>query len=168
MMKIFLMMMLGMSGAQAAELKAGDKAPDFSVKTHEGKNFSLSDRKDQWTVLYFYPKADTPGCTKQACAFRDSINKIREQKADVFGVSGDSVEDQAKFHKKHHLNFILLADADHRVIKAYQTQMPMMNYSKRWTFIVGPDLTIRHIERDVDPVKDAGNTAKLLATLQKK
>ncbi len=94
----------------SAELKLKDSAPTFIVKTHEGKNFDLSSRKGKWTVLYFYPKADTPGCTQQACAFRDSINVIRDQGADVFGVSVDTVSDQAAFHKKHHLNFVLLAD----------------------------------------------------------
>src|SRR6186713_432016 len=81
-----------------AEIKAGDKAPVFQIKTHEGGSFSLADRKGQWTVLYFYPKADTPGCTKQACAFRDNILKIKEKNAEVFGVSVNTVKQQADFH----------------------------------------------------------------------
>src|SRR6185437_3469867 len=89
----------GVSG-WSDELKVNDLAPTFATQTHEGKPFALQSRKGQWTVLYFYPKAETPGCTRQACAFRDSIAKIRSQGADVFGISADSVKAQADFHNK--------------------------------------------------------------------
>lgn len=159
--------LVGAVGAKAADLKVGDQAPVFQITTHEGKTFSMESRKGAWTVLYFYPKADTPGCTKQACAFRDSIKTIRDLNADIFGVSIDSVEDQAAFHKKYHLNFTLLADAKGDVAKAYGTKMPLLPMSKRWTFIIDPGLKIRHIDQGVDPVKDAPNTAAKLAELQK-
>ncbi|HVK61397.1 MAG TPA: peroxiredoxin [Bdellovibrionales bacterium] len=156
-----------LSAFSASALESGNKAPLFKIKTHEGKNFDLSDRKGTWTVLYFYPKAETPGCTKQACAFRDSIKRIRDLGADVFGISTDTVEAQAAFHKNHHLNFTLLADADKKVVEAYETKMPVVGIAKRQTFIIGPDLTIRHIEKDVDPVKDAGYVADVLTSLQR-
>lgn len=131
-----------------------ETAPLFTAKTHDGKNFDLSARKGQWTILYFYPKADTPGCTKQACSFRDSIKKVRELNADVFGISGDSVADIAKFHEKYHLNFTLLADPELDVIGKYGVRMEGRSLAKRWTFLIGPDLKIRHIDQDVDPVQD--------------
>ncbi len=150
----------------ASDLKVNDAAPSFKVKTHEGQDFDLAARKGKWTVLYFYPKADTPGCTKQACAFRDSIATIRDQGADVFGISADSVKDQAAFHKKHRLNFTLLADADGEVVKLYGTKMPVVSMSKRWTFIIDPELKIRAIDKDVDPVLDSQRTADLIAQLK--
>ena len=149
-----------------AEPKVGDQAPGIKLQTHEGKSFDLQSRKGQWTVLYFYPKADTPGCTKQACAFRDSISEIRKLNADVFGISIDSVKDQAKFHEKNNLNFTLLADADGTVAKAYGTKMPLVPMAKRWTFLIDPDLRIRFIDDGVSPAKDAGNMAAKLKELQ--
>lgn len=153
--------------AEAKELKANDAAPTFTVKTHEAKDFDMKSRKGQWTILYFYPKADTPGCTKQACAFRDSVDKIRAEGAEVYGVSIDSVEDQAKFHKKHHLNFPLLADADGKISEAYKVKRPLINIAKRWTFVIDPELKIRTVFKDVDPVKDAAQTAAEVVRLKK-
>lgn len=152
---------------QAAEQKVGNPAPLFETKTQAGEPFTLADRKGQWTVLFFYPKADTPGCTKQVCTFRDNIQKIRDQGADVFGISADTVEDQNKFHQKHNLNFPLLADPGAEIIKNYGTKMPMMKMSKRWTFVIDPDLKIAAIEKDVDPVKDADRVAKIIADKKK-
>ena len=155
------------SAAGAEELKVGDKAPNFEAKDQNGGDFKLDARKGKWTVLFFYPKAGTPGCTKQACAFRDNIKKITEQNADVFGISADTVEAQAKFHKEHNLNFTLLADPESKVIKAYGSKMPVLSMSKRWTFIIDPDQKIRLIEKDVDPVLDSIRTAEKLKELQK-
>src|SRR5690349_4157532 len=126
-----LALVSSVSVAEAADLKVNDPAPLFSVKTYDGKTFDLKSRAGQWTVLYFYPAADTPGCTKQACAFRDNIKKIRAQGAEVYGISANTVEDQAAFHKKYHLNFDLLCDPDAKVIDQYGTKMPMVKYSKR-------------------------------------
>jgi len=154
------------SNSKGAEMNINDSAPLFSTKTHEGKDFDLSSRKGQWTVLYFYPRAETPGCTKQACAFRDNIKKIRDVGADVFGVSADSVVAQAKFHEKHKLNFTLLADDKSQVIKLYGTKMPLLGMSKRWTFIVDDKLVIRAIDKDVDPAKDADKVAAMIVKLK--
>ncbi len=162
MSKITFAMILGwglMGVGFASDLKMGDKAPHFKVLDHEGKSFDLNDRKGKWTILYFYPKADTPGCTKQACAFRDSLSKIRSLNADVFGISTDSVESIAKFHQKHHLNFKLLSDENLEVTKKYGTKMPVIAMSKRWTFLIGPELTLLNIDTDVEPVKDAEKMA---------
>lgn len=156
------------TSALAADLKVNDPAPLFTAKTHEGKDFDLKSRQGQWTVLYFYPKAGTPGCTKQACAFRDNIEKIRAQGADVIGISADSVQAQAEFHKAQQLTFTLLADPDDKVIKLYGSKMPMVKMSKRWTFILDPDLKIKAIAKDVDPVVDSEKIADKIAELKAK
>jgi peroxiredoxin Q/BCP len=160
-----LVLVFGIS-SQASELRVGDAAPAIKLKTDEGSDFDLESRKGEWTVLYFYPKADTPGCTKQACAFRDNISEIRKLGADIFGVSSDGVEALKKFKKKHNLNFVLLADPELKAIKAYGTKMPVVGISKRWTFIIDPELKIRSIEKDVDPVLDAKRVAEMLRNLQ--
>ncbi|MBN1567674.1 MAG: peroxiredoxin [Acidobacteria bacterium] len=164
---VMMTMLLGFLGSgTASDLKPGDAAPGLKLKTDEGANFDLQSRKGQWTVLYFYPKADTPGCTKQACAFRDNIMEIRKLGADIFGVSADGVDALKKFKKNHNLNFTLLADPELNAIKAYGAKMPVMNMSKRWTFIIGPDLRIRSIEKDVDPVLDAKRVAEKIRDMQ--
>ncbi len=152
---------------QAAEVKEKDQAPLFTLKTQEGKTFELASRKGQWTVLYFYPKSGTPGCTKQACAFRDNIKKIRAEGADVVGISTNSVEDQAKFHKEHNLNFDILADEDGKVGDQYGAQMIITKMSKRWTFIIDPELKIAKIQKDVDPVLDAVKISEDIVSLKK-
>lgn len=150
----------------ANEVKLNDPAPLFTVKNQTGADFDLKSREGKWTVLYFYPKAGTPGCTKQACAFRDSIQKIRVLGAEVYGISTDTVEDQAKFHKEHRLNFDLLADADAKITNLYGAKMPVVKVSKRWTFIIDPALKIRNVLKDVDPAMDSERVAAEIAKLQ--
>ena len=171
-MKKILISLLALSPfftvAHAAVPKVGEAAPTFQTTTHEGKPFELADRKGKgWTVLFFYPKAGTPGCTKQACAFRDSIKVIRAQKAEVYGISADTVEAQAKFHKEHNLSFVLLADAHADVIKKYNAKMSDHDLAQRWTFILDPDLKVRWFDDKVDPVMDAKKVSDQLAALQK-
>ncbi|MNJ94632.1 putative peroxiredoxin bcp [compost metagenome] len=165
---VLTMMLLGFPLAKAANVKVNDPAPLFKATTQDGKPFDLASRKGQWTVLYFYPKAGTPGCTKQACAFRDNIEKIRAEGAEVYGISADTVAEQAAFHKEHRLTFTLLADPEDKIIEMYGTKMPMVKMSKRWTFMVDPELKIRSIAKDVDPVMDAERVAKEIADLKKK
>lgn len=160
--------LLSLSSFASTELKVGDPAKLFKLFTQEGKEFDLSSRKGSWTVLYFFPKAETPGCTKQACSFRDNIKKIRELKTEVYGVSINSVKDQADFAKAHALNFILLADEKAEVTNSYGTKMPILTMSKRWTFIIDPNLIIRDISKDVDPITDAQRVATRISELQKK
>lgn len=152
----------------AGELKLNDTAPTFTALNQNGKAFDLTSRKGKWTVLYFYPKAGTPGCTKQACAFRDSLDKIKALGAEVYGISADSVADQAKFHTEHKLNFDLLADPEDKVVDLYGSKMPMLKMSKRWTFVIDPELKIRDIMKDVDPMTDSVRVAQQIAELQKK
>jgi len=158
-----------MGGTQAAEpLQPGQKAPLFKLKDQNGELVDLAARQGQgWTVLYFYPKAGTPGCTTQACAFRDSIRLIKDQNAEVYGISTDDVPALAKFHEKYKLNFRLLSDPDAQVTEAYGVKMPVVNLAKRWTFIVDPNLTIRNINDAVDPALDAKSVAETLGRLQK-
>ncbi len=150
----------------AGELKVNEPAPIFSAQTQDNSTFDLASRKGKWTILYFYPKAGTPGCTKQACAFRDSIDKIREQGADVFGISADTVEAQAAFHKEQHLNFNLLADPEAKIITLYGAKKLLIKMSNRWTFLLDPELKIKKILKDVDPILDAARVAKEISDLK--
>jgi thioredoxin-dependent peroxiredoxin len=168
MRKILLLSSLFSFSAMAADITVGQLAPTFKLKNQAGQDFDLSTLKGKgkWTVLYFYPKSETPGCTKQACAFRDNIAKVREQKAEVYGVSVNSVKDQLGFHEHHHLVFDLLADEDGKVTDLYGAKMPIIRMAKRWTFLLDPDLKVRAIDRSVDPVKDAEHVAAKLKELQ--
>jgi peroxiredoxin Q/BCP len=153
--------------ASAEELTVGAPAPRFTLPNQAGQEFNLESRKGQgWTVLYFYPKAETPGCTKQACAFRDSIKKIRAEGAEVFGISTDSVEAQAEFHKHHQLQFDLLADPDGLVVSQYSGKIPVLGMARRRTFIIDPELVVRDIKKDVDPALDAKQVADTLKALR--
>ncbi|MBY0413366.1 MAG: peroxiredoxin [Bdellovibrionales bacterium] len=169
MKKITLLVLtfLSLSAFGDSDLKVGDPAKSFKLQTQEGKEFDLASRKGTWTVLYFFPKAETPGCTKQACSFRDNIKKIRNLKAEVFGISTNNVKDQAEFAKAHALNFILLADNEGEVTNLYGSKMAIINMSKRWTFIIDPNLVIRDIAKDVDPITDAQRVATKISELQK-
>ena len=126
----------------AEELNVGDKAPAFSLKTESGNTVSLKSLKGKQVVLYFYPKNDTPGCTKEACGFRDSITPIGKTNAVVLGVSMDDADSHAKFIKKYGLPFSLLCDEDGTVSKAYGVYKKKNMYGKiywgieRSTFII--------------------------------
>jgi peroxiredoxin Q/BCP len=134
-----------------AELKVGQKAPDFAVSDDAGKNVKLSDFKGKNVILYFYPKDDTPGCTKEACAFRDGISEIQDHGATVLGVSTDSVESHKKFRDKYELNFPLLADTDKNIVEAYGVWKEKSMYGKtymgveRTTFVIDKSGKISHI-----------------------
>ena len=143
-----------------------DKAPAFTLLDQDDQEISLDDFAGKWLVLYFYPKAGTPGCTKQACGFRDNVSQIRKQGAEIFGISTDNVEQLKKFKEKHNLNFVLLADPKRIAVKAYQTKMPLLNISKRWTYIIDPQLHIQSIEKGVDPVLDARRVAETIENLR--
>lgn len=166
--EVLLSITLAIAGAAHAEpLAVGKPAPQVQLKTHDGGDFNLESRRGKgWTVLYFYPKAGTPGCTTQACAFRDAIKAITDQNAEVYGISTDSVEDLASFHNQYRLNFPLLSDPDAVATEAYGVKFPVMKMAKRWTFLVDPNLVIRHIDADVDPALDAKTVAATLKQLQ--
>src|SRR6266550_5545300 len=140
-----------MSKAAGGDLKIGQKAPDFTVLNDKGEKVKLSDFKGKKIVLYFYPKDDTPGCTKEACAFRDGISEIKDREAVVLGVSTDSVDSHKKFKSKFDLNFPLLADTDKKIVEAYGVWKEKINYGKKYmgiertTFIINKEGKISHI-----------------------
>jgi peroxiredoxin Q/BCP len=132
---------------------AGDPAPDFELSDQEGQLHSLEDYRDNWVVLYFYPKDATPGCTTQACEFRDNIFAYRKLNAQILGVSLDDVESHSKFAEEHGLPFPLLADTDGTVAEAYgvKTHMFGLTVAKRETFIIDPEGRVARHYADVDP-----------------
>src|SRR3989442_2034446 len=140
-----------MSKPASSDLKVGQKAPDFTVLNDIGEKVKLSNFKGKKVVLYFYPKDDTPGCTKEACAFRDGIDEIKQQGAVVIGVSVDSVETHKKFKSKFDLNFPLLADTDKKVVEAYGTWREKSMYGRKYmgiertTFVIDEQGKISHI-----------------------
>jgi peroxiredoxin Q/BCP len=150
-------------------LKEGDPAPDFEVLDDEGKPFRLESLRGTDVVLYFYPKADTPGCTKEACNFRDTISQFKEHGAAVIGVSPDEPGAQAKFKAKYELTFPLLADTDHKVAEAYGVWKEKSMYGKKYmgiertTFLIGKDGRIRHI---FEKVKPEGHADEVLAAMK--
>lgn len=167
-MKLALLALILFPTLLLAKPSVGENAPLFELRDQTGKLVRLADRKGKgWTVLFFYPKAGTPGCTKQACAFRDSIKVIRDRNAEVYGISADSVEAQAKFHKEHNLAFAVLADPLMDAIRKYGAKMEERDMAKRWTFILDPQLKVRWMDEKVDPVADPQNVANQLAQLQK-
>ena len=129
-------------GPSTVQLKAGQKAPAFSLPNQDGNVVSLSQFKGKKVVLYFYPKDDTPGCTKESCAFRDGMDEIRESGAVVLGVSGDSVDSHKKFAKKFNLNFPLLSDERKTVLQEYGVWKEKSLYGRKFmgiertTFII--------------------------------
>ena len=131
--------------------KEGQKAPAFQAPDDSGKTVSLSDLKGKKVVLYFYPKDDTPGCTKEACAFRDGIAQIKKKGAVVFGVSPDSVGSHQKFKEKFTLNFPLLADPDKKLVQAYGVWKEKSMYGKKYmgvertTFVIDEEGKITRI-----------------------
>ncbi len=117
-------------------LEVGAMAPDFTLVSDEGKQVSLSDYRGKRVVIYFYPKADTPGCTKQACAVRDAYADIDAQGAVVIGISPDGPEALVKFRAKHNLPFILLSDPDHKVAEAYGAWGEKKMYGRTYMGII--------------------------------
>lgn len=164
---IFLFSLIPHIALASDEIVVNGPAKEFKVLSQDGSLFDLASRKGTWTVLYFFPKAETPGCTKQACSFRDNIKKIRALNAEVFGISTNSVKEQADFAKNHNLNFTLLADEKAEVTKLYDAKMSVINYAKRWTYIIDPNLIVRDISKDVDPITDAQRVASKIEELQK-
>ena len=138
--------------------KTGSKAPSFKLPSSDGKTISLADfAGKKMVVLYFYPRADTPGCTKEACGFRDALADYGRANVAVLGISPDPVEAVTKFAGKFHLNFPLLADADHSVAEKYGVWGEKNMYGKKYfgvlrtTFIVGKDGKIGHVFEKVKP-----------------
>jgi peroxiredoxin Q/BCP len=153
----------------AKELSVGDKAPDFSIPDQDGKNVGLKDFKGKQVVLYFYPKDDTPGCTKEACDFRDSEAQILRTGAVILGVSLDGKESHQKFIKKYGLPFPLLSDEDATVSKAYGVYKEKNMYGKKhWgiersTFVIDTTGKVKAVFRKV---KVDGHVDEVLTALR--
>lgn len=143
------------------DLKEGDVAPDFTAVTQSGEKVSLTDCKGRNVILYFYPRDNTPGCTKEACAFRDHFAEFTAKGALVFGVSPDSVKSHQKFAEKFKLPFTLLADDEKQIVNAYGAWGQKSFLGKKYfgthriTFLIGPDGRIKKIWRKVTPAEHA-------------
>lgn len=150
------------------KLKEGNTAPDFSAATSGGGKISLADYKGRNVILYFYPKDDTPGCTKEACGFRDQYAEFTKRGAVVLGVSTDSVKSHDKFVEKFKLPFPLLADEDKKIVNAYgvwgEKSFMGRKYdgTSRVTFLIGPDGYIKKIWPNVKPDEHAAEILALL------
>ncbi len=132
-------------------LKAGDQAPDFSIPNQDGKTVSLSDFKGKKLVLFFYPKASTPGCTAEACNLRDNVDRFRESGYEILGASGDSPKRQSNFKEKYELPYDLLADENHELLNAYGVWGPKKFMGKeydgihRTTFVIDENGKIQEV-----------------------
>lgn len=156
---------IGNSALAANHLEVGQPAPEFELPDQTGQLHSLEDYRDQWVVLYFYPKDDTPGCTTEACEFRDNIFAFKSANAQIIGVSFDDMESHQEFVEEYNLPFPLLADVEGQAADAYgvRTRMFGMKVAKRQTFLIGPDGTlVKHYEK----VKPATHSKEVLADLQ--
>ena len=151
------------------KLRVGDQAPDFTAATQDATRVSLSDFKGRHVILYFYPRDDTPGCTKEACAFRDEFAQFKAKGAAVLGVSVDPVKAHAKFVEKYKLPFTLLADEDRKIVQAYRVwgQKSFMGRkymgTHRVTFLIGPEGKIKKIWPEVKPQEHAREVLAELA-----
>jgi len=132
------------------KLKVGDKAPEFKGIDQNGKNVKLADYKNRWLLLYFYPEDDTFGCTKEACNFRDNIEKL-ETKLNIVGVSADSLLSHKKFAEKYSLNFPIIPDPERKIISAYDVSGFIGLKAKRTSFLIGPHSEIEKIYEKVNP-----------------
>jgi peroxiredoxin Q/BCP len=138
-------------------LKAGEKAPEFELMDNAGKPHKLSDYQGQTIVVYFYPRDNTPGCTKEACSFRDAYADFRSEGVEVVGISPDSEKSHSKFIEKYELPFTLLSDPDHQVCEAFGVwglkKMAGREYEGvyRTTFVIGPEGVIKHVFENVKP-----------------
>jgi len=155
------------SSSSIAGLKVGDKAPNFALQDQNSITHTLSDYEGQWLVLCFYPKDDTPGCTTQACDFRDAVKRIIASKAVVFGLSLDSVSSHKLFAEKYDLPFSLLADETGEVSELYDSLSMLYKMAKRNTFIVDPKGNIAKIYLSVDPKTHSEMVLSDLDSLQK-
>lgn len=146
----------------------GARAPDFSLPDQNGNIQTLAAFSGRWLVLYFYPKDDTPGCTKEACSFRDGLHKFDAANATVVGISVDSRESHQQFAQKHRLPFLLLADTGGNVARRYGVLMDwgVFRMAKRVTFLIDPKGVIHRVYPDVDPGRHAAQVVSGISGVQ--
>lgn len=166
---ILMLSFLGIFSQSQAEILLGQSAPDFTLADQHNKQHTLSDYQGRWVVVYFYPKDDTPGCTTEACSFRDAINHIVAKRAVVFGISLDDVESHQRFSKKNNLPFSILSDPDGKVAKQYDSlgDYWVIKFAKRNSFIINPMGDITKIYKSVDPQTHVTTLLKDLSNLQR-
>ena len=154
---------------RAATLAEGSTAPDFTLLSQEGSAVSLRDYRGKWVVLYFYPRDQTPGCSREAHNFQIDQAKYAERNAVVLGVSVDSVDSHKKFCAKEGLNFKLLADTDHKVSQSYGslTNLGVVKFSARHTFLIDPNGKVAKAYTSVDPLRHSAEVLAELDVLQK-
>ena len=159
------LLLMGSAASLAEQVSDGDVAPDFELVDQNGKVHSIEDYRGDWVALYFYPKDGTPGCTTEACEFRDNIFAFRNLDCQVLGVSLDDAESHQEFSEKHGLPFPLLADSEGTTADAYGVKSRMLGfaYAKRQTFLIDPEGNIARHYTDVDP---DSHSAELLADLE--
>jgi len=147
----------------------GSSAPEFTLPSQEGSSVSLKDYRGKWVVLYFYPKDQTPGCSREAHNFQVDQPKYAERNAVVLGVSLDSVDSHKKFCAKEGLNFKLLADTDHKVTGSYGslTNLGLVKFAARHTFLIDPTGKVAKVYSSVDPLKHSGEVLSQLDQLEK-
>ena len=164
-----LVLLLITSSSVLANLEVGDKAPNFILNDQNNESHQLSDYEGRWVILYFYPKDDTPGCTTQACDFRDAVKRIIASRSVVFGLSLDSVESHKRFSDKNNLPFSLLSDEEGVAAKSYDSLNNFMGYksAKRNTFIINPQGFLSKIYLSVDPKTHSQMVLSELSLLQK-
>ena len=167
---VFVLLAIGASGlATAADvppLVPGAPAPAFKLQDQNGQWHTLEEYRGKWLTLYFYPKDQTPGCTTEACEFRDNVFAFRDANAVIVGISVDDVDSHKKFESKHSLPFTLLADPTKETTRAYgvlKRYMGLAELAKRETFLVDPNGRIARIYRDVDP---KGHSQAVLADIK--
>lgn len=146
--------------------KAGQAAPDFSLPDQNGQMHSLKDYAGKWLVLYFYPKDDTPGCTQEACAFRDDLHQLAALGAQVVGVSVDDSSSHAEFAKKYHLPFPLLADSKAEVAASYGVllNLAVFKMARRYTFLIDPQ---GRISKVYDKVETSRHSREIIEDLKR-
>lgn len=164
-----LLALLGLHSVQADELAVGSPAPKFTLMDQESKTHALAEYRGRWVVLYFYPKDDTPGCTTEACNFRDALPAMRVLNVQILGISLDDTKSHALFAKKYSLPFPLLADTEGEVARAYGALWSIgpLRIAKRYTFLIDPEGRVAKIYRDVKPATHSRELQQDLKELQK-
>lgn len=161
-------LLLGLSCAWATLPATGTPAPEFSLADHLGRTRTLAEFRGKWVVLYFYPKDDTPGCTEEACSFRDDIFKLNQLGAQVIGVSLDDSASHAQFAKKYKLPFPLLADPSGAVTRSYGALPQGSRYAKRYTFLIDPAGKVAKVYTSVETSRHSVEVIEDLKRMSKR